>query len=132
MVYGDGADGARDRACLARFTMKKATLWLLVLVVGSDISFSALISNADLTIGRAVESNERLQRKSIFIRTEIYPRPPYSGATYYIYERDDKPICTKLEVCNKFNRCSTTYKKEPSRNLLMSKLAHHTEELILS
>ncbi|MFZ1700149.1 MAG: hypothetical protein WBO10_09840 [Pyrinomonadaceae bacterium] len=49
--------------------------------------------------------------KRIFIRTENYPRPPYSGATYYIYERDDEVICTKLEVCNKFDDCSVTYKK---------------------
>lgn len=51
------------------------------------------------------------QKKKITVRTENYPRPPYSGATYYLYESDDKVICTKLEVCNKFNECSTTYKK---------------------
>jgi len=51
------------------------------------------------------------QSGSITIRTENFPRPPYSGATYYIYERDDKVICTKLEVCNKYDDCSTTYKK---------------------
>ncbi len=43
------------------------------------------------------------------MRTENYPRPPYSGATYYIYERDGALICTKLEVCNKFDDCNTTY-----------------------
>ena len=47
----------------------------------------------------------------ITIRTENYPRPPYSGATYYIYERDGAVICTKLEVCNKYDQCSTQYKK---------------------
>ena len=31
----------------------------------------------------------------ITVRTENYPRPPYSGATYYIYERDGQTICTK-------------------------------------
>jgi hypothetical protein len=51
------------------------------------------------------------QKSSVTIRTENYPRPPYSGATYYIYERDDEIICTKLEVCNKYDDCSVTYKK---------------------
>lgn len=51
------------------------------------------------------------QDKRIFIRTENYPRPPYSGATYYIYERNDEIICTKLEVCNKYDDCSVTYNK---------------------
>lgn len=45
------------------------------------------------------------------VRTENYPRPPYSGATYYIYERDGEVICTKLEVCNKFDDCNRQYKK---------------------
>jgi hypothetical protein len=47
----------------------------------------------------------------ISIRTEGYPRPPYSGATYYIYEQAGRTICTKLEVCNKFNNCETTYRR---------------------
>ena len=51
------------------------------------------------------------QRGRITVRTENYPRPPYSGATYYIYERDGEVICTKLEVCNKYDNCSTQYKK---------------------
>ena len=42
------------------------------------------------------------------MRTENYPRLPYSGAAYYIYERDGAAICTKLEVCNKFNDCTIT------------------------
>lgn len=45
------------------------------------------------------------------LRTENFPRPPYSGATYYIYERNNEIICTKLSVCNKFGKCSTLYKK---------------------
>ena len=45
----------------------------------------------------------------ITVRTETYPRPPYSGATYYIYERDGKTVCTKLAVCNKFDVCETRY-----------------------
>ena len=43
------------------------------------------------------------------IRTETFPRPPYSGATYYIYEQGGEIICTKLEVCNKYDQCSTEY-----------------------
>lgn len=45
----------------------------------------------------------------ITVRTESYPRPPYSGATYYIYERDGQTICTKLQVCNKYEQCDTQY-----------------------
>lgn len=52
-----------------------------------------------------------VQQKRITVRTENYPRPPYSGATYYIYERNGEIVCTKLEVCNKYDDCSTTYKK---------------------
>jgi hypothetical protein len=51
------------------------------------------------------------QKGQVTVRTENYPRPPYSGATYYIYERDDEIICTKLEVCNKYDDCTLTYKK---------------------
>ncbi len=47
----------------------------------------------------------------ITVRTESYPRPPYSGATYYIYEQSGRTICTKLEVCNKFDQCSAQYFK---------------------
>lgn len=43
------------------------------------------------------------------VRTESFPRPPYSGATYYVYERAGQTICTKLAVCNKFDKCETTY-----------------------
>lgn len=52
-----------------------------------------------------------VQKSITTVRTENYPRPPYSGATYYIYERDDKVICTKLETCNKFGNCTSIYKK---------------------
>ena len=51
------------------------------------------------------------QQGRISVRTENFPRPPYSGATYYFYERDGEVICTKLEVCNKYDNCSTQYKK---------------------
>lgn len=47
----------------------------------------------------------------ITVRTATYPRPPYSGATYYIYEQSGRTICTKLEVCNKFEQCSAQYFK---------------------
>lgn len=60
-------------------------------------------------IGTAAETLP--QNNRIKIRTENYPRPPYSGATYYIYEREGETICTKLEVCNKYNNCSTIYTK---------------------
>ncbi|MDP4005486.1 hypothetical protein [Methylobacterium sp. NEAU K] len=43
------------------------------------------------------------------VRTETFARPPYSGATYYIYERAGAAICTKLSVCNKFDACETKY-----------------------
>ena len=51
-----------------------------------------------------------------FVRTENYPRPPYSGATYYIYERNGQTICTKLEVCNKYDHCETSYTKGTYRD----------------
>jgi hypothetical protein len=57
------------------------------------------------------ETDAAVQKSDITIRTENFPRPPYSGATYYIYERDDEVICTKLEVCNKYDDCDRTYKK---------------------
>lgn len=43
------------------------------------------------------------------VRTEAFPRPPYSEATYYIYERDGRTVCTKLAVCNKYDQCRTQY-----------------------
>ncbi|URL57645.1 hypothetical protein IM816_13585 [Luteibacter flocculans] len=46
---------------------------------------------------------------AVTIRTEAYPRPPYSEATYYIYERDGKIICTKLAVCDKYDQCDIEY-----------------------
>ena len=57
------------------------------------------------------ETEAAPQKSGITIRTENFPRPPYSGATYYIYERDGEVICTKLEVCNKYDDCDRTYKK---------------------
>lgn len=46
---------------------------------------------------------------SVTVRTEQYPRPPYSGATYYVYEMRGTTVCTKLEVCNKFGECQVSY-----------------------
>ena len=43
------------------------------------------------------------------VRTETFARPPYSGATYYFYERAGQTICTKLAVCNKYDHCSVSY-----------------------
>ena len=37
-------------------------------------------------------------REATTVRTESFPRPPYSGATYYVYERTGRTICTKLAV----------------------------------
>ncbi|WP_245197186.1 hypothetical protein [Labrys sp. LIt4] len=45
----------------------------------------------------------------ITIRTERYARPPYSSATYYIYEQGGAIVCTKLAVCNKYDECTTRY-----------------------
>jgi hypothetical protein len=43
------------------------------------------------------------------VRTETFARPPYSDATYYIYERDGLTVCTKLAVCNKYDECHAQY-----------------------
>ena len=45
----------------------------------------------------------------ITVRTESFARPPYSGATYYVYERAGQTVCTKLSVCNKFDQCNVSY-----------------------
>ena len=51
------------------------------------------------------------QSNRVTVRIERFPRPPYSGATYYNYERGGEVICTKLEVCNKYDDCDVQYKK---------------------
>jgi hypothetical protein len=61
--------------------------------------------------GRAADSAAAASKAEIRVRTENYPRPPYSGATYYIYERDGQVVCTKLAVCNKYDQCEITYAK---------------------
>jgi hypothetical protein len=78
---------------------------LIVLALGLVHSASDAADATSATIG-ALNPAEQ-----ITIRTEIYPRPPYSGATYYFYEKNGQLICTKLEVCNKFGECTIAYKK---------------------
>jgi len=79
---------------------------------GRLILFTALIFGGICQIQPdATKSAAGFQRGRISVRTENFPRPPYSGATYYIYERDGEVICTKLEVCNKYDNCTTQYKK---------------------
>ena len=81
--------------------MQKLILITLMLIVSAN--------------ARATDSKAKEVRKpsstEITIRTEDFPRPPYSGATYFIYEQDGKQICTKLKVCNKFDDCEITYYK---------------------
>ena len=101
--------------------MNKASISIyLIIAVATCVALGVslprlnLDANADQVIvsGDTVTNTpETTQKKGTYVRTENYPRPPYSGATYFIYERDDKVICTKLAVCNKFNDCTTTYKK---------------------
>ena len=74
----------------------------------------ALFVGTLVAVPAAPTSTARAQQKTvppITVRTENYPRPPYSGATYYIYEQSGQTICTKLEVCNKFGNCSAQYIK---------------------
>ena len=78
-------------------------------------SIVLLILGLFLTIGltapKLAEAEGAPQKGRISVRIERFPRPPYSGATYYIYEREGEVICTKLEVCNKYDDCETEYKK---------------------
>src|SRR5687767_5613485 len=71
----------------------------------------AVLIAVGLTRADSSTAASTIQTRRITIRTENYPRPPYSGATYYIYERAGEVICTKLEVCNKYDQCSTLYKR---------------------
>jgi hypothetical protein len=64
-----------------------------------------------LAVSETARSEAAIQQDRITVRIERYPRPPYSGATYYIYERGGEVICTKLEVCNKYDDCDRQYKK---------------------
>ena len=62
------------------------------------------------TLERPAQSHF-VQKQPIYIRTEGYARPPYSGATYFIYERGGEVICTKLSECSKNSDCEITYRK---------------------
>lgn len=79
----------------------KGTLSIAILV----ILMAVALSGAEAQKGSGAQGNR------ITVRTENFPRPPYSGATYYIYERGGEVICTKLEVCNKYDQCDTEYRK---------------------
>ena len=77
-------------------------------------TFPFIILLAGTLAAAAPTSSAPPQQKAaapITVRTETYPRPPYSGATYYIYEQSGRTICTKLEVCNKFGDCGAQYVK---------------------
>lgn len=78
-------------------TLALSTLFLLLCLAAADLLAAGSAKNEAATM--------------VFVRTEEFPRPPYSGAIYYIYERDGQVICTKLEVCNKFDECETQYVK---------------------
>ena len=60
-------------------------------------------------VAAAAPAAQAAASDTVTVRTENFPRPPYSGATYYIYERGGRTICTKLEVCNKFDQCDRHY-----------------------
>lgn len=89
--------------------MKKVTF---VSAVFALILLTSLALNANLTVN-TIETilPDPPQVKVTTVRTKSYPRPPYSGATYYIYERDSKVVCTKVVTCNKYEQCSSVYKK---------------------
>jgi len=79
----------------------KPTLLVMILMLGTLV---AVVPTSSVTA-------QRKAAPPITVRTESYPRPPYSGVTYYIYEQSGRTICTKLEVCNKFDECSSQYFK---------------------
>jgi len=69
------------------------------------------VSLAEGTKSSSSEVYNDNKQTEVSIRTETYPRPPYSGVEYYYYEIDNKVIYTKLEVCNKYGSCNIVYKK---------------------
>ncbi|KJV36954.1 hypothetical protein [Luteibacter yeojuensis] len=62
-----------------------------------------------LLLAMALSGSACAAAAAVTIRTESYPRPPYSEATYYVYERDGKVICTKLKICDKYENCDVDY-----------------------
>ena len=79
------------------------------------VVFALLVSTLSVTPHPQAPTKRKAAPPPITVRTETYPRPPYSGATYYIYEQSERTICTKLEVCNKFGDCSAEYFKGAHR-----------------
>lgn len=71
------------------------------------IAFLGLCFVAGLASATAVTAIE--SASGITVRTEQYPRPPYSEANYFIYEKAGTTVCTKLEVCNKYDECQSSY-----------------------
>lgn len=107
-----GAGAVEPRMIVSRMLFSA-----LLIVPGMKFSrylpILSLLGLCGSAVAGGLPSNEKpaVSRGSpISIRTEQFPRPPYSGATYYIYERDGRVVCTKLEVCNKFGDCETSYK----------------------
>ena len=76
----------------------------IVIFLASGCSFAQ-----DVAVDSLLPRKPETARDLITIRTETYPRPPYSTATYYIYERAGAAICTKLTVCDKFDSCESEY-----------------------
>jgi hypothetical protein len=66
----------------------------------------ALLALPFATIAQPLQAAER---GTTTVRTETFPRPPYSEARYYIYERGGRQVCTKLVVCNRFASCRAVY-----------------------
>ncbi len=60
-------------------------------------------------IAPATAATAKESASGITIRTEQYPRSPYSEAKYFIYEKAGATVCTKLEVCNKYDECQSSY-----------------------
>ncbi len=67
----------------------------------------------------------------ITIRTESYPRLPYSSATYYIYEKGGSIICTKMQVCNKYGYCDVSYFKGPQKDAFDTEPFDETEAVVI-
>lgn len=110
----DGGGSSRDKAIL------RLTLSCLGDEAPEIVGFYSSVGVADAycekhttagicTSRGAAASPGNASQAVITVRTENYPRPPYSGATYYLYERDGKTICTKYAVCNKFDECDNEY-----------------------
>lgn len=85
-----------------RFRCRAVTAAVVVGTVLAFLSFGAEAADNAVPPGDTSPSTTS-------VRTENYPRPPYSGATYYLYERSGRTICTKLAVCNKYDQCDTKY-----------------------